>query len=419
MAGGPAPGDPRILHAAVIAVGSELTEGIRTDTNGPEVSRALAGAGWVVSAREQLPDDRALLAGRIASQLAANDLVVVTGGLGPTHDDVTRDAAADALGVTPGRDPALERALGPVVERHTSPQARAQVLRQALVLPGAKVLAPSVGTAPGQLLATAGGARLLLLPGPPREMRPMLAEAIALLSPTRPPGVRTLGCVGLPESDAQVMAEEVLAAHPGVALTVLARPSLVDVVLLPRGADAETLDAAADAVAARLGEHCYAIDGSSLAATVLRVAREAGVTIATAESCTGGLVSAELTAVAGSSATFTGGVVAYSDPLKRSLLGVSTGTLASNGAVSEAVAREMAEGGRRACGADVCVAITGIAGPGGGTTTKPVGTVWFACASRAGTAASLATFSGDREVVRARATVRALDLLRRAVRPGG
>jgi nicotinamide-nucleotide amidase len=404
--------------AAVIVVGTELVDGIRDDTNGAEVAQALAQAGYRVIRREILPDDAAVLSGRIRSLVAEHELVVVTGGLGPTHDDVTREAASAALGVTLTPDPAIEARLRPVLARHTLPEAAVQVMRQADVLEGARVILPGTGTAPGQLIPTGEG-RLLLLPGPPHELRPMLAEALELIERGRRSSPKVLGCVGIPESDAQIVAQQVLSAHHGIGLTVLARPALVEVVLIDEGADAAGLSRAADDVAAALGDACYSTDGTSLAEVVVASASRRGLTIALAESCTGGLIAAELTAIPGASTALLGSVVTYSDDLKRDLLGVGEHTLREHGAVSAETACEMALGARRVTGADLALSVTGIAGPGGGTVDEPVGTVWFAVATAEGVRSEARHFAGNRPVVRARATATGLDLLRRALsRPG-
>jgi nicotinamide-nucleotide amidase len=405
-------------QAAIVAVGTELVTGIRDDTNGAEVARALTSAGYLVSAREIMPDDASALARRLRDLIAEHELVVVTGGLGPTHDDVTREAAAGALDVALAADPAIEERLRPVLARHALAEAAPQVMRQADVLEGARVLIPGTGTAPGQLVPTDRG-HLLLLPGPPHELRPMLAEALATLGTGRRSEPIVLGCVGIPETDAQIVAHRVLSAHHGIGLTVLARPALVEVVLIDEGAGAADLSRAADEVAAALGEACYSTDGTSLAQVVVERASTQGLTIALAESCTGGLIAAALTGIPGASTVLLGSVVTYSDDLKRGLLGVGEPTLREHGAVSAETACEMASGARRVTGADLALSVTGIAGPGGGSADKPVGTVWFSVATAGGVRSEARHFAGDRQVVRARATAIGLDLLRRALsRPG-
>lgn len=397
-------------------VGTELVAGIRLDTNGAEVAGALAAAGYVTTRREILPDEVEVLAERIAALVDSHDVVVVTGGLGPTHDDVTREAAADALGLDLDTHSVIEARLQPVLARHRIPDAAAQVLRQAQVLRGARILMPERGTAPGQLVPTARG-HLLLLPGPPHELRPMLAESLRSLGRGSRAEPRVIGCVGIAESDAQLTAQKVLAPHPGIALTVLARPALVDVVLIDQGVTSDELDRTTSEVAEALGDACYSTEGATLAQTVVEGASACGVTISLAESCTGGLIAAALTSVPGASSVLLGSVVTYADEMKRGLLGVGEDTLRDHGAVSEQTACEMASGVRELTGADVTLAVTGIAGPAGGSSAKPVGTVWFAVASGTDVIPERHRFSGDRDIVRARATATGLDLLRRALPP--
>lgn len=404
--------------SAVVVVGTELVTGHRADTNGEEIARVLAAAGFRMRVREALADDTALLAERLRALCGEYELVVVTGGLGPTHDDVTREAAAQALGVSLVRDASLEAALTKVAESHREPRARAQVMRQADVLPGAKVFNPSSGTAPGQLVRTERG-HLLLLPGPPRELRPMLAEALECLPRATVPAPRVIGCVDIRESDVQLVAERVLAAYPGISLTVLARPALVDVALFDEGAGDSVLERAATDVAEALADTVYATSGDTLAETVIGLARGSGFTLACAESCTGGMIASSLTAVPGASTAFLGSAVTYSDALKTRVLHVSPESISSCGAVSAAVVSEMASGARALMAADLALAVSGIAGPGGGTPRKPVGTVWFAIATAEGVTATHRIFPGDRHAVRERATVIGLDLLRREMRPSG
>ena len=398
--------------AAIVTVGTELVRGLAVDTNTAEIAHVVSGAGIDVGETLSVADDEASLTEALRRCTASYDLVVVTGGLGPTHDDVTRQAAAEALGLRVVRDDSIIEILRPSA-RHADDRAADQIFRQADVLEGATVLPAVRGTAPGQVVPTARGS-LVLLPGPPREMRPLLH---ALAGSWRAGGVepRVLRCTGLSESDLQMTAQDVLAGRADVELTVLAKPGDVRVVLFDRGAGASGLDEALEAIAAAVGEPCYSTDGSSLAEVVIARARAAGLTVATAESCTGGLVGAALTDVPGSSAAYVGGVVSYSNEAKVTLLGVDPGLIAACGAVSDAVARAMAAGARDSLGADVAVSVTGIAGPDGGSADKPVGTVWFGVAGPDGVHAQLRRFVGDRATVRERATSTALDLLRRAL----
>lgn len=406
----PAPGT-----AAIVTVGTELVRGLAIDTNTSEIAAALHGAGVDVREAISVADDEAALTAHLARCAAAYDLVVVTGGLGPTHDDVTRQAAANALGIGMRRDEAIAEGLRGVAARHADPRAAEQVYAQADVLEGATVLPAVRGTAPGQVVPTGRGI-LVLLPGPPREMRPLLEQVVsswgrALAEP------QVLRTTGLPESDLQMIAQDVLAGRDDIELTVLAKPGDVRVVLFDRGAGVEELARAADTIADRIGDPVYSRDGASLAQAVLDRARNAGLTIATAESCTGGLVGGALTEVPGASDVYAGGAIVYSNEMKTTLLGVDPGLIDALGAVSDAVAMEMAAGARHVAGADLAVSVTGIAGPDGGTPDKPVGTVWFGIADASGTRAEMRRFMGDRAGVRERAVVTALDLLRHAIPP--
>lgn len=403
--------------AAVVTVGTELVRGLAVDTNTAEIARALAGAGIDVLEAVSVADDESVLASHLERCSAAYDLVVVTGGLGPTHDDVTRQAAARALGRTLRRDPSLEAGLRAASGRHGDPRGAEQVFRQADVLEGATVLPAVRGTAPGQVVPTPRGS-LVLLPGPPHEMRPMLDDIVASYEGASA-APEILRCTGLAESDLQLIAQDVLQARDDIELTVLARPGDVRVVLFDRGAGAEALRQAADTIAERIGAPCYSRDGSTLAEVVLDRARAAGWKIATAESCTGGLVGGALTAIAGSSDVYVGGAITYSNEMKTTLIGVDPSLVETLGAVSDAVALSMADGVRHATDADLAVAVTGIAGPGGGSPEKPVGTVWFAIAGPDGCRAEMRRFPGDRDGVRERAVVTALDLLRRSLPDGG
>lgn len=400
--------------AAVVTVGSELTEGLRVDTNTAEIARDLQRFGFRVAETVSVGDDESLLAQQFSRLCAQHALVVCTGGLGPTHDDVTRDAAAGALSRTMAPDDALVTFLERFIGRQSQPGAAELVMSQALVIEGAEVLVPENGTAAGQVCDTPGG-QLLLLPGPPREMRPMLARFLRRFSAVRAEPVE-LGVSGMPESDVQLVAQGVLAAHAGIALTILAKPGDIRVILLDEGAGADALADAGRGIASALGDACYSSDGSSLAETLVHEAARRRITLATAESCTGGMVASAITDVPGASEVFTGGVVAYANTAKTGLLGVSPSILERFGAVSEETARAMAEGARERLGADIAVSTTGIAGPAGGTADKPVGLVWFALATASDTHAEKRVMTGaSRDAIRARSTSTALELLRKAV----
>jgi nicotinamide-nucleotide amidase len=402
--------------AAIVTVGTELTEGIRVDTNRVELAAALSGAGFDVTEAVSVGDDADVLASALARLGAACGLVVVTGGLGPTHDDITRQAASDAFGLELRPDPAMVAFLAEVISRHHHPDAAAHVRSQALALAGAEILAPTTGTAPGQILPTPAGL-LALLPGPPKEMRGMLPRVLERAGTSTRAARRELGVTGMAESDAQLLAQEVLQAFGDtIRLTVLARPGDVRVVLLDRGAGDAVLQDAARRVAKRFGEACYSTSGETLPQALVREASARHLTLALAESCTGGLVASAITDVPGASEVFLGSAVTYSNTAKGALLGVADETLRAHGAVSAEAAAEMAEGALSRLGADVAVSITGIAGPGGGSAEKPVGLVWFATATTAGVETFSGKFGSDRDAIRQRATARALALALRVVR---
>lgn len=402
-----------VRRAAVVTIGTELVTGLRVDTNGPEIAHALTVRGHHVVELVSVPDDQESISGTLARLLVSTDLLVVTGGLGPTHDDLTREAAAVATGLELVTDPQIARDLKPVVDRMTTQEARHAVSRQAQVLSGARVIPPDRGTAPGQVVSISDSV-LILLPGPPSEMRAMLRSAIPGFLGTRATP-RLIRCVGIPESQAQAGAQPIVEELGGMTLTLLAKPALVDVILLDDGAGETVLDEAASRIAHILRESVYAADERTIAQVVIDEASSRSITFATAESCTGGLISAALTDIPGASSVFLGGIVAYSNSAKTSLLGVDEDLLASHGAVSMECARAMASGVRRQLRADIAVSVTGIAGPGGATPDKPVGTVWHGIATPAGDRAVLHTTFGDREGVRLRSTALALDALRREI----
>lgn len=399
-------------RAAIITIGSELTEGLRIDSNTATIARAISGLGFKVTEAVSVGDDVALLAQVIRRLTSVCELVVATGGLGPTHDDVTREASALALCIDLHQDPEIAEWLAGTALRQADAASREAVLSQAQVLAGAKVLAPCTGTAPGQIVPTPEGS-LVLLPGPPREMSEMLERALAGYTRIGA-GPRDLGVTGMSESDVQHAAQRALAGRDDITLTVLAKPGDVRVLLIDAGAGQLVLDEMAAAVASELGPACYTTVGETLAEATVAMLSQKSMTLSTAESCTGGLVSAALTDVPGVSEVFLGGVVSYANSVKGETLKIPAGLLAQYGAVSEQTAAAMAEGVRTLMDSDIAVSVTGVAGPGGGTPEKPVGMVWFALSHASGTEAFEARFhGGSRDSIRARATAKALDAVRR------
>lgn len=413
------------LRAAIVAVGSELLTPARVDTNSLLITRRLNELGIDVRGKCVAGDDRDDIAIAFRRALDRVDLVVMTGGLGPTDDDLTREAVAEALGLPLEEDPALVEA----IERRF----RARGLRmpdanrrQAMVPRGARVLENPHGTAPGLWLEVEGRG-VALLPGPPRELEPML-EALArgpigARAPGRPVIRRVLRIAGRTESHVEEAVQPVYSRWKTQAVpietTILAAPGTIELHLSARAAvdtAGPALDAAAREIEAVLGPDLYSTDGRQMEEVVGDLLRGRRLTLAIGESCTGGLVASRVTDVPGSSGYFQLGVVCYSNRAKVDLLGVEPALLETHGAVSEPVALAMAQGARQRGRADLGVAVTGIAGPGGGTAAKPVGTVAIAVAGP-GDATSVRTyrFPGGRQQVKVQASQAAFDLVRRAL----
>jgi nicotinamide-nucleotide amidase len=344
--------------------------------------------------------------------------MVITGGLGPTSDDITRDAAAEAFGRKLIFHPEILEGIAAKFA------ARNMVLNdlqkaQAMVPEGGVVLRNEFGTAPG-LIVENDKTVAVLLPGPPRELRPMWEnEALPWLKKRLagrlpPLHEKTLRILGLGESRVQLLLEEKVRALGEVEIGYCARPGEVDLRLM--GRDEKRVRRAVDLARSLLGDSVYAENRETMEEAVIRLATAAGKTVATAESCTGGLVAHRLTNVPGSSAVFRYGWITYADEAKMKELGVPADLLKKHGAVSDEVARVMAEGALQASGADVAVAVTGIAGPGGGSAEKPVGLVCFGLAARGSATKTIReTLSCDRETFKYMASQIALDLLRRAL----
>lgn len=407
------------MRAAFLAVGSELLGPDRLDTNSLRVATALRRYGVAFSRKVVLGDDEHEIARELRDAIGRFDLVVVSGGLGPTADDVTREALALATGRSLVRDQGLVAELVERWARFGRPMPDVN-RRQADVVEGATVIANPRGSAPGLCLEM-DGTFVFLLPGVPSELDGMLESAVEPWLAERSGAVeletRVLKVACLAESDVEQRIQPAWAEIGREHLTILAKPGEVTLQIHARGeAAARTaiLDAAASRLRELIGPAAYAEGAdASLEAVVGGLLLERRQTVGTAESCTGGIVSGRLTHVAGSSAWYLGSIIAYDYGLKVGGLGVEYATIERVGAVSEEVAREMAEGGRLRLGVDWCIGITGIAGPGGGTPAKPVGLVHFAVAGPGSTSHRAARFPGDRERVRWLASQLALELLRR------
>ena len=407
------------MQAEIIAVGSELLTPSRIDTNSLFLTRKLNQHGIEVIRKTIIGDDRERLAHEIRRARAGAGIVIMTGGIGPTLDDISREAASDAL----GRDLRFDAEIMKQIEarilrvrREMAPINR----RQAYILDGAEVLPNARGTAPGQWYEDDQGI-LMLLPGPPREIEPLFEEQceprLAKIGSRHHYYTACLRVAGLPESEVDQRVAPIYSAEQRVATTILASPG--DIQLHMR-AQAESLaeareiaEALSRKVEAELGSAVFSRRNESLQAVVLGLLEERGLSLAVAESCTGGMMAEKLTSVPGSSKAFLGGFVTYSEQAKIDWLGVQAETIRAHGVVSEPVAREMAEGARRRAGASIGIATTGVAGPGGGTETTPTGTVFVAVADGSGVETGSLRIGGERDRVRLWATQSALNRLRR------
>jgi nicotinamide-nucleotide amidase len=406
-------------RAAILAIGTEMLSPLRSDTNSLWITERLEEVGISVVRKSVVGDDVADIERELDAMKAAAPLLFTTGGLGPTADDVTVGAVARWLGVELRRDEAF---VAKIRERFASRGLRMPAVneKQADFIVGATVLENPRGTAPG-FWARGRGVEIVVLPGVPSEMREILESSVLPRLRERAGGRvlrrRVLRIGGTGESSVEELVTGVYRKWKQYPVTILASPGEVQLHLAVRddpGRAEETLDAMERDFREALGPRVFGRDGEDLAATIGTMLRQQGKTLALAESCTGGMVAALVTDVAGSSDYFLGGVVSYANSAKEDLLGVSDETLRRYGAVSEQGAREMARGARERFDADLAVAVTGIAGPGGGSEEKPVGTVFFALSGRNGDEdARKRFFVGDRAHVRRSASLVALELVRR------
>jgi nicotinamide-nucleotide amidase len=411
--------------AVVIAVGSEMLTPSRTDTNSLFVTEVLNALGIDVAYKAIVGDDRAELASSVEQALERHRILILTGGLGPTDDDLTREVVAAHFDLPLEEDPAIVESIRArfAARGLAMPEVNR---RQAMVPQGARVIDNPRGSAPG-LLIDVDDRVVALLPGPPREMKPMMSgpvrEHLLPLAGERRLLRRVLRLTGRSESRVEERVQPLyrgwLAAEPRIETTILASPGFVELHLSTQVSDetagARALNDAVLSLTATLGADVVSTDGASLEQTVGTMLRDRGWRIALAESCTGGLATSRLTDVPGSSDYVDRSWVVYSNAAKHDQLGVPESLLAEHGAVSELVAQALAEGALARSQADVGVGITGIAGPGGGTDEKPVGMVWIAVAvsKPRETRTALCRFLGGREMVKIFAAVAAIDFVRR------
>jgi nicotinamide-nucleotide amidase len=411
------------VNIEIINTGSELMLGYVLNTHQQWLCRQLSDRGYVVARQTAVNDTAVDIQSAVREAITRADLIIATGGLGPTSDDRTRDLIAELLQCSLREDPETLARIEAFFGKRKRPMP-ASTRVQALVPEGAKVLVNEHGTAPGLAIVYPRGGRegmLIMLPGPPRELRPMFLNQVLPLIADRfetPPDYccTSLRTVGIGESflEERIAAEIAPLMARGMDVGYCARVGEVDLRFIARGPGASELVTEANEIAQRhLRAFIYGRDQETLDAVVVRMLTERKKTLALAESCSGGYIANRVTNVPGASAVFLGGAVTYSNQSKIDFLGVSGETLAKSGAVSEAVAREMAEGLRRRTGADYAISITGIAGPGGGSEEKPVGTVFIGFASSRGTEVKRNLNQYDRETFKFLTSQQALDALRK------
>ena len=407
----------------ILAVGTELLLGQLVDTNTAHIAQTLAETGVDVYGTHAVGDNQARIAAAISAALERADGVITTGGLGPTVDDLTKEAVCDALGCDCELD---TEALENIEEifRRSKREMRENNRKQAEIPAGATVLRNDRGTAPGFIIRRPDGKFVASMPGVPDEMRPMLESGVlpwlrAHFSLASVIHTRVLHTINIAESEIDHRIDDLFRTLENPKIAVLAHSARCDVKIMAKAA---SQDAARDLIAPieftiskRLAGHIYGVDDQTLAGAVLTMLAHTEQTMSVAESCTGGQLAAAITAVPGSSKSFMGGVVAYDNFVKEQLLGVNKATLTRFGAVSEETAREMAQGVRTALKTNIGVATTGVAGPGGGSEEKPVGLVWIGIADAKGVHAYKGQWRGSRASIQLRATTQALGLLWRAL----
>jgi len=411
------------VNAEIIAVGSELLTPFRQDTNSLFITERLNQLGVAVAFKTIVGDDRSNLVAVAQHALFRADVVVFMGGLGPTEDDLTREAVAAALGLELQRDPDV---LHKIEERFASfgRKMTPNNAKQADVITGAVLLPNKNGTAPGQWISGKYEGReriVMLLPGPPWELKALFDEqCLERLRAKLPPAflaTRTLKVAGLGESAVDARVAPIYKQFTDVETTILAGTGDIQFNLVKQSTTLESAQARVDELAGliedELGDAVYSAKGETLEQIVGYYLQMRNATLAVAESCTGGLIAERITNVPGSSRYFLGGAVVYSNELKTKFAGVPAGVIAKRGAVSSEVAAALAEGIRDRTGATIGLAVTGVAGPGGGTPEKPVGLVYLAVAGEHGTEVVERKFPGDRQRIRSFAAQHALDLVRR------
>jgi len=405
----------------IVAVGSEMLTPERMDTNSLWLTAQLNDLGYEVTAKAVIGDDLGRLVAALLSALQHADVVIAMGGLGPTEDDLTREAAAQALGLGLEHQEFIWQDLLAKFQRMGRP-IPVNNRRQAQLLSGAQSLPNPLGTAPGQFWSEQDKI-LILLPGPPRELKPMFTQWVAPRLREQAGELvlqrRLFKVIGMGESALDEMLQPLYAMHPQIQVTTLFTPLDLEVHLTCTGSDDQSCRAMLlpleQAIEERLGQYAYSRSQQTLAQVVVHLLKSQQKTLVTAESLTGGMVAERVTAVPGASEVFWGGWVTYTDTMKHQLLGVDPQVLRQQGAVSAAVVEAMAQGARNLAGSDYALSLSGVAGPDGGSDEHPVGCVYLGYSGPDGVKSRRCQFPGDREGVRSRAAQTALDWLRRAL----
>lgn len=406
------------MRAIFIAVGSELLDLDRVDTNSLYVARRLREKGILMDMKVVVGDHMDNLSWIVKKACQRAQLVILSGGLGPTEDDITREAVATALKKNLVFQEAIVAELEKIFRCRgiTMPEINA---RQAFVIEGAEVIANPAGTAPGLYLDD-GGCKVLLLPGPPNELIPVFEtvfEKYLAAASNYHIYSRTFKLTGITESETDARCADIYRKYRNPVTTILASPGVIELHFLGRSKNSpdearQLTDELAEKIRERLQDHIFTEKDVSLAEVIVEELHQRHFTLAVAESCSGGGLGHQITNVAGSSEVFLGGVIVYANSLKSGILGVGEATLKKHGAVSKQAAQEMAAGVRRLCQADIGLAITGIAGPGGETAGKPVGLVYIHLSAENFEKGVRQIFSGSREVVKTRSIACALNLVR-------
>lgn len=410
-----------MLSAEIIAIGSELLTPQRTDTNSLWLTERLNSIGVEVKLKTIVGDDVARLEETIRDALKRSDIVITTGGLGPTEDDITRQISARAVGRELVYHDELEADLRERFKRWGREMPEINK-RQAFVIDGADILPNPNGSAVGMFLKL-DGQFLAIFPGPPREMRPMFEQYVLPVLQENAGGVlvrrRVLRVSGMGESAVDEVIAPIYKSYDSVETSILFSRIEIEIHLTAKSTNPEqaesTLDELAGKIAEALGAAVFATNGETMEEVVGKLLGDRGETLSVAESCTGGLIGMRLTEIAGSSRYFMEGAVVYANAAKIRALGVPEQMLTEHGAVSAETAEAMAAGIRERSGTEHSISVTGIAGPDGGTAEKPVGTVFIGYSGKQGTRSMKFVFPGDRELVRWRASQAALDYLRRQI----